>query len=246
MTDQNPSSIKDESSYQQTLAILSTQNKPPRILCFLMNMLESYRQARKMGWSRAWNKYGVMTFQSLKLNADEDAALMVATERAVPLLSHIPAEAEAFIRQLLGDQERLMGFLFVSEYLEEKQRYESLTLSLGAKVKENARARERFDLIFDCPIVEGEAKPLSRIRVYVDPYREGEKVPLYQVNITGDGLHDWMPLFGSLCDLSWGNDAHKLWHHWTSNYIDYFGERSVALPASHFYLASGERLPAQL
>ncbi|MDX8383966.1 MAG: hypothetical protein R8M45_07785, partial [Ghiorsea sp.] len=68
-------SIDGEGGYQKTLTILSKQNKPSKVLCVLMNMLESYRQSRKMGWSRAWTKYGLTTFQSFQLDSEHDAFL---------------------------------------------------------------------------------------------------------------------------------------------------------------------------
>ncbi len=239
--------ILDESAYQKTLASLNKQDKPPRILCFFMNMLESYRQSRKMGWSRAWNKYGLMTFQSFKLDAYQDTQLIQGAEKLIQNLPDVPTEAQHFMQDLLHEPKRLMGFVFISEYTENENVYESATLSFGAKAKDNSRGRERFDIIFDCPIVDAQVQPLSRVRLYVDPYREGEKKILYQANIEGEFSAEMSALFEQLCDCSWQwhNQADKLWDHWTSNYIDYFGERQISVQASHFHLDTGERIAAQ-
>ena len=239
--------ITDESMYQQTLQSLNKQDRPPRILCFLMNILESYRQARKMGWSRAWNKYGLTTFQSFKLHAADDMSLIQHTEQTLQSLPDIPDDALAFMQNILDESERLMGFVFISEYTEGGSIYESATLSFGCKVKDNPRGRERFDIIFDCPIVDGQTQALSRVRLYVDPYRDGEKEPLYQCNINSPVSEDLMVLFEQLCDCSWQwhDKPEKIWHHWTSNYIDYFGERQVNMQSSHFYLNVGQRIYAQ-
>jgi len=236
--------ITDESMYQQTLQSLNKQDRPPRILCFLMNILESYRQARKMGWSRAWNKYGLVTFQSFKLHATDDISLLQNTEQALQHFPDIPKDALIFMQNILHDHKCFMGFLFISEYTEKSQHYESATLSLGTKVKDNPRARERFDIIFDCPIHNGKVQALSRIRLYVDPYRDGKKKPLYQSTIETP-FHSLLTiLFEQLCDCSWQwhDQPNKLWNHWTSNYIDYFGNRQINTPTSHFYLANGSRI----
>lgn len=239
--------ISDETAYQKALSTLNKQDRPPRILCFLMNMLESYRQARKMGWSRAWNKYGSITFQSFKLNTHHDASLIHHTEHTLQALTCIPSDALSFMKNILHEHERLMGFIFISEYTEGEDIYESATLSFGAKTKDNPRGRERFDIIFDCPIIDGQTQPLSRVRLYVDPYRNGEKEPLYQDTITSPICADLAALFEIICDHSWQwhGDPERIWDHWTSNYIDYFGVRQINLENSHFYLKSGERTAAK-
>jgi len=241
------SQITDETSYQKTLNSLNKQNHPPRILCFLMNLLESYRQARKMGWSRAWNKYGLTTFQSFKLHATDDISLIQNTEKTLQSLPDIPNDALAFMQNILDEPKRLMGFIFISEYAEGASVYESATISFGCKVKDNPRGRERFDIIFDCPIVDTQVQPLSRVRLYVDPYRDGEKKPLYQCNIKSPTSEELITLFEQLCDCSWQwhDNAEKIWDHWTSNYIDYFGTRQINIQSSHFYLNSGKRIQAK-
>jgi len=247
MVDTKPmttSRITDETSYQKTLSSLSKQDKPPRVLCFLMNILESYRQARKMGWSRAWNKYGMRTFQSFKLDRHNDTALMQHTEKSLQSESNIPNDALVFMQNILHESEHLMGFIFISEYTEKTDLYESVTLSFGSKTKDNPRSRERFDIIFDCPIINNQPEPLSRIRLYVDPYRDGEKKPLYQCCLTPPLSTEFLSLFEHLCDCSWQwhGKQEKLWDHWTSHYIDYFGDRHIKLQSSHFYLNTGERM----
>lgn len=68
--------IRSEADYQNVLATLSRRDRPHAILRFLMRALESYRAARKMGWSRPWNKYGVVNFQSFKLDPAQDHELL--------------------------------------------------------------------------------------------------------------------------------------------------------------------------
>ncbi len=246
MDKQLPDQIDNESRYQETLNILNKQSKPSKVLCVLMNMLESYRQARKMGWSRPWNKYGLKTFQSFKLDPSADAELCNAAQDVISCLDDVPTEARDFIKTLLASPESLMGFLFFSEYTEEQQQFETATLSLGRKVSDNARVRDRFDIIFDAPIEQNSARPLGRIRIFVDPYREGVKEPLWSLTLTEDIPAAFHQLFSQLCDLSWQWQSleNRHWDHWTSRYIDYFGPRSVTMESSHFYQPSGQRFTA--
>jgi hypothetical protein len=62
--------------------LMDRQQRPPSILRFLMGD-ELYRQARKIGWSRPWNKYGINTFLSFKLDFPQDDDL-VERARAAP------------------------------------------------------------------------------------------------------------------------------------------------------------------
>jgi len=238
-----PQNIDDESSYQQTLSILSKQNRRSRILCMLMNMLESYRQKRKMGWSRPWNKYGLTTFQSFRLDAKQDRALAEQALVCLKSFHDAPQQAFDFTHQLLTSPKHLMGFLFFSEYVEDGQQYETATLSFGRKVSVNARFRDRFDIIFDAPLHNNEPQALSRVRLYVDPYEQDEKEPLWSIVLNEKDIPEELSkLFASVCALSWQwqSKEEKHWNHWTSRYIDYFGERSVLPAYSHFYVEGGQ------
>ncbi|MDX8383929.1 MAG: hypothetical protein R8M45_07595 [Ghiorsea sp.] len=242
-------SIDGEYGYQQTLHILSKQNKPSKILCMLMNMLESYRQSKKMGWSRAWNKYGLITFQSFKLDSQKDCFLSEQALACLATLQDAPKDVVNFTHQLLTDSERLMGFLFFSEYVEDGQRYETVTLSFGRKVQGNARFRDRFDMVFDAAVIDGKPQALTRIRVYIDPYRQGEKEPLWITTLTDEAIPEAVnDLFVQLCQLSWlwQSEEDRHWDHWTSRYIDYFGERTLLPECSHFYISPGKPFSVDL
>ncbi|OIO66814.1 MAG: hypothetical protein CO186_00685 [Zetaproteobacteria bacterium CG_4_9_14_3_um_filter_49_83] len=238
-----PQNINDEASYQETLAILSKQSKPSRVLCVLMNMLESYRQARKMGWSRPWNKYGLTTFQSFKIDPEADGLLCDRALGVVKQLEQVPDQVSEFVNELFGAQGCLMGFLFFSEYTEDHLEFETATLSFGRKVIGNTRFRDRFDVVFDAPVQDGCAQRLSRVRLYSDPYADGSKELLWTMTFTEEIPESLQALFYLLCDYSWQwqlrEDKH--WDHWTSRYIDYFGPRQHELKQSHFYQASGQR-----
>lgn len=238
MENKEPKVINDETTYQQTLKILNNQSRPSKILCMLMNMLEAYRQSKKMGWSRPWNKYGLTTFQTFKIDPVLDASLIQQSLQCVQTLDTFTAESLAFCQQLVSDPDQLMGFIFYSELEEDGKQFETVTLSLGNKVDGNPRYRNRFDIVFDALIQGQEVKPLNRIRIYVDPYQEQHKEPLLSLTLEQHIPDAFQVLFEQLCKLSfeWQSLADKHWDHWTSRYIDYFGPRAIKLNHSHFYM----------
>lgn len=228
--------IKDKTAYRAAMKTLAAQNRPPAILRLIMRAFESYRQARKFGWSRPWNKYGIMTFQSFKLDFARDAALIDAARAVLAAEgADMPAQAAAFADDLLGDGGALMGFIFVHEFCENGGRFEGATLSFG-RIKER-RYRDRLDLIVEAPIVNAGAGGFSRLRLFVDPYRTDDKKPLYQTVVPAPGSEAARALFDLLSETSsaWADDGTRAWNHWTSAYIDYFGPRPAPVAGSHFH-----------
>jgi len=227
--------IKDEAGYRVAMATLNKQSRPPAVLRLLMKAFEAWRQARRIGWSRSWNKYGINTFQSFKLRFPADNQL-IELARAVldSECPDLPADADSFIQDLLGDEE-LMGFVFIHEYEEEGRRYEGATLSFGRKVQR--RFRDRLDLIVEAPADEDKVGDLSRLRIFVDPYR-GVKPPLWQTAKTVGTSATAATLYAELAKVShaWAGDADKRWDHWTSRYIDFFGPRRWLLVNSPFFV----------
>ena len=248
MTDSPDSyEIKDKSTYNTAVQARSRKSRPPAILRFIMQALEKYRQNRKMGWSRPWNKYGIMTFQSFKLDfsgngdsagGDPVEAALIDGARAVVAAecAAMPEEAAAFIDDLLADASRsaLMGFVFVHEFTENDNRFEGVTLSFG-RVKDK-RFRDRFDLIFEAPVGAAGVGEFSRLRVFVDPYL-GVGEPAWTTTVDPVAAPASKALFDRLAELSWdwaGEDA-RIWDHWTSAYIEYFGPRQWPAEQSHFH-----------
>jgi hypothetical protein len=232
--------IEDKAAYRTAVRALNTRNRPPAILRFIMGALESYRQSRKMGWSRPWNKYGIMTFQSFQLDFSqgEKSTEIVLLDSACAVLAEecadAPEAATAFVAGLLSAENRgrLMGFIFVHEFTEDGQRYEGATLSFG-RVKDK-RFRDRLDLIVEAPVSEEGADEFSRLRVFIDPFR-AEKAPLWSQVAAGGTASK--ALFAQLSALSrdWAGDEARLWDHWTSAYIEYFGPRQWPVTNSHFF-----------
>ena len=73
---QQVSSIKNEDQYRSAVKQLDQDKKPAFLLRLLMNAVESYRQARKFGWSRPQNKYGLTVFRSFRLDRGRDQSLI--------------------------------------------------------------------------------------------------------------------------------------------------------------------------
>lgn len=239
MTDDKTLKLKSDLQHNDIQSQLSKKKRPVKILRAMMNALETYRQSKKYGWSRPWNKYDLMNFQSFKLNweRDEDKQMLSCVE---PILNNqfpdMPDDALCFCRELIEDQSGLMGFVFVHEYSEGEKKYEGATLSLG-RISEK-RYRDRLDIILESPVVAGRSSGLGRVRIYVDPFQSDITDPLWcdtQAVINPEVL---APLFERLSSLSWesANDSERLWDHWTSNYIDYFGDRNWAIDNSYFFV----------
>lgn len=226
--------VSSEQDYQQALSTLSQAKQPAAILKLIMRGFEAYRAARKMGWSRPWNKYDLVNFQSLKIKPEQDHVLIQSAQQLIKdEFSDVPAEATAFIHQLLSDT-NLMGFIFCHEYQQDGRRWEGATLSLGRK--NNRRYRDRFDIILESEIIDGRSAGFSRIRVYVDPYSDKPAPPVWQAETSPQADVSCL-LFNALTEASWtwaGED--RTWDHWTSRYIDYFGPRHFELAQSYFAL----------
>ena len=236
MTTNNDYDIEDEQDYQQALSTLSKAAQPPAILRLLMRTFEGYRAARKMGWSRPWNKYDLINFQSFRLQPERDQSLIdLARRLLMQECGPLPEQVVAYIDELLADAE-LMGFIFCHEFSEDGRAWEGATLSLGRKVQR--RYRDRLDIILESEVRDGQSQGLGRLRVYVDPYAADRKAPLWQTQ-KEQGLGELsQSLFMQLSEISWtwAEKPERQWDHWTSRYIDYFGERRQTLRSSYFYL----------
>ena len=227
--------VNNEQDYQQTLSSLSQAKQPAAILKLMMRGFEAYRAARKMGWSRPWNKYDLVNFQSLKIKPEKDLDLIQSAQQLIrDEFTDVPSEAVAFIQELLSDA-GLMGFIFCHEYQQNGQRWEGATLSLGRK--NNRRYRDRFDIILESEIIDGRSSGLSRIRVYVDPYTNKPAPPVWQAETIPQSEVS-SRLFNSLSEASWTwSSEDRIWDHWTSRYIDYFGPRHFEITQSYFALS---------
>lgn len=228
--------IDSTTEYRRVKRLLSKKTPPNKVMRFLMNAFESYRQARKLGWSRPWNKYNLTVFQSFKLKFSEDKGLQELVSRILEDEIAMPASAKHFVKDLLSDHQHLNGFVFVHDHQDEGQLYEGVTYSLG-RVKDK-KYRDRIDLILESPVHAGKSQGLSRIRVYIDPFMLA-KEPLWASTHTQSLSRHAFELFDQLADCSWAwpSQATRLWNHWTADYINYFAPRKKMLELSYFYQA---------
>jgi hypothetical protein len=203
-----------------------------------MRALERYRSERKMGWSRPQNKVGVTTYRSYVLSFPDDDDLIgdgLACVRAE--LPGLEQEQARFIADLVDDP-KLMGFVFCQDVVDEGVRYETVTLSLGRVSKLSKRHRDRFDIILDAEVRNGRrVEELTRLRVYVDPYRPPiAKNPGESAEVSLPRSEEALVLLDALAllDACHRDDAAKLWEHWTSRYVEYFGPRPSPVAATLF------------
>lgn len=215
--------ITDEADYQRVQLLLGEKRRPPAILRALMSMFESYRQARKIGWSRPWNKQGVMTFCSYRVSPDDHDLLRAAVDVVQYVGEDLTPIERALARDLLSSPP--LGFMFLSEIERDGRRMEAITLSLGRINHDNRRHRDRLDVILESEIVDGTSRGLSGVRIYSDPH-DGTRTRAVERRAPAT-LPAARRLFESCLERShaWLPVPERHWEHWTSAYIDYFGPR---------------------
>ena len=244
---QHAPSIANYDQYRAAVKQMDKGKKPAFLLRLLMNALESYRQSRKMGWSRPQNKYGLTVFESFRLDPTKDQVLIdFAIETILKEFAELDPESSQFVRDLREDP-RLMGFIFVHDSQDEGKRYEGVTFSFGRVASGQTRNRDRLDLIVESEITDGTSQGLSRVRAYVDPFKTPiRKNPALVLSHESPQTNDVEELFvkGSELYSCWLGDADRDWQHWTQRYINYFGPRTT--PVSNTYFPTVVDLPAMV
>ncbi|MBT4770750.1 MAG: hypothetical protein HOO00_09560 [Rhodospirillaceae bacterium] len=239
----NELKIESAESYLAAMRALNKKNRPPAVLRLLMSAFESYRQARKIGWSRPWNKYGVKTFRSYRLDFTQDTDLIaLARDILKETEPEMPEAARRYVKDLLDDgpemRGQLMGFIFFHE-IDGTYIHEGATLSFGRKIKK--RYRDRLDFVFEAPIRDRRAGPFERMRIFVDPF-QGVKPPLWEAEYSADLLSAAQAAFQRLRAVytAWESVEGRSWDHWTSAYIDHFGPRRHYVENSNFPISEQE------
>ena len=230
-------SIETESQYRSAVRQLEQDKTPPFLLRLLMNALESYRQARKMGWSRPQNKYGLTVFRSFRLDRNEDQPLIdLVMNTFLTEFAELDDASSRFVRALHLDP-HLMGFVFVHDGRDEEHVYEGVTLSFGRVASGRVRHRDSLDLILESEIKHGHSQGLSRVRGYVDPFKSPiKKHPARVFSHQPPHTKEAQELFLEAVQLDpcWLEDAGRSWQHWTQRYINYFGPRTTSAHNSCF------------
>jgi len=221
---------------------LNLQKKPSWLLGLLMNALEKKRQAKGLGWSRAWNKYGLTVFRTHTQHLAEDADYFAPLQ---PLLNHFLADAPApyrdFVTDLLNDPNR-MAFTFYHNHTDENgKQYEGLTLSLGRKVTADKTKRDRLDIILEDERDSGGVDGLvDRLRIYVCPWAtyggnrtfhlcDNKSLPVEGLKLAQACYQQCVAKYHQ-----WKTDPGRQWNHWSVRYIDYFGAREFIPQRSSF------------
>lgn len=223
----------EELSMPTLMRELNLQQRPNRVLRMIMNALERKRQARGLGWSRSWNKYGLNVFRThvsqYTADADYFAPLFPVLDC---LLLDAPAEFRTFASDLLNDP-AILAFTFYHNSESEGAQYEGLTISLGRKVAQEPSHRDRLDLILEDRRVAGRVDGrLDRLRLHVCPWSEYKQDRRhFQVEVgdfEGCDGNAAQALFESCVRHyhAWKNEPERQWSHWSARYIDYFGPRT--------------------
>jgi len=231
----------EELSMPALMRELNLQQRPNWLLCKLMNALEQKRQAKGLGWSRAWNKYGLNVFRTHVHDREKDAAYLGAS---LPLLHRLltlaPAAYRDFATELLADPALLM-FTFYHNHEGPEGQHEGLTLSFGRKVAVNPSKRDRLDLILEDRRLDGRVDGLlDRVRLYVCPWSEYQHgkthVAIIQPDPVGEVLLPAQALYENCVRHyhEWKGDDARQWSHWSARYIEYFGPRSFIPIGSSF------------
>jgi hypothetical protein len=237
------SSIRPEAlSLSALMRELTLQHKPSWLLVKLMNALEKKRQARGLGWSRAWNKYGLTVFRTHVQRLDEDADYF---HPLLPVLNHFLADTSTryrnFVSDLLNDPERMAFTFYHNNSTESGTQYEGLTLSLGRRVAADRTKRDRLDIVIEDKREGGRVDgAVDRLRIYVCPwetYQEGRTFHLAErTGLNPEEFALAQVLYESCIAKyhEWKADESRQWSHWSVRYIDYFGPRSFIPQGSAF------------
>jgi hypothetical protein len=152
----------------------------------------------------------------------------------------MPQAARNFIDELLVAESAPVDYLLFQEFTENDVQYEEAIISDGHINKENRRFRDRLDVILESPVNSGICAGLSRskLRIYVDPFNILDKKTLWQDVLENPGNPMAYQFFDYAANLSyaWEDDKSRVWKHWVTEYIDYFGPRQWAMRQSYFHV----------
>jgi hypothetical protein len=219
---------------------LNLSKQPSWWLRTLMSALETQRIARKLGWSRPWNKDGLTIFRSLRHFIPEDVALLnLVRFSGKHLWPGASDEYRLFIEDLLADK-GLMGFSFHHNHFRDGEFHEGVTLSFGRKVIGDRSKRDRLDIILEDRREGNEVDGrLNRIRIFANPWKQYQSNQYWKREIGSDNpdtLVAVQPLYDSCCAAYMKNKdiSARQFEHWSIRLIDYFGPRDFIPRGSRF------------
>lgn len=232
----------EELSMPALVRELNLQKKPARLLVKLMNALEQKRQRKGLGWSRAWNKYGLTVFRThtQRVNEDEDYFAPVITLLNL-FLRNAPPMYREFVADLLCDPARMAFTFYHNHSADDARQYEGVTISIGRRVVGDPTKRDRLDVILEDERVDGAVDgQVDRVRIYVCPwatYGEDRAFHLCDRRSFGPAEDELVQACYRSCVKHynhWKSDESRQWSHWSVRYIDYFGARDFIPSGSSF------------
>ena len=231
----------EELSVPALMQELNLHQRPHWLLRKIMNALEQKRQSKGLGWSRAWNKYGLNIFRTHVHHREQDAAYLAPLAPLfADLLQHAPTPHRTFARELLQDP-ALMGFTFYHNHTAPHGQYEGLTLSFGRKVVADPSKRDRLDIVLEDRRAQGRVDGhVDRLRLYICPWAEYQKDRSYflleQKDLATHAAGAAQALYSNCVHHYhlWKSEPTRQWSHWSARYIDYFGPRSFIPVGSSF------------
>jgi hypothetical protein len=221
---------------------LTLRHKPSWLLGKLMNALENKRQAKGLGWSRAWNKYGLTVFRThLQRPAEDEDYFQPLWPVLNQFLAAAPTRYRDFVSDLLGDPGRMAFTFYHNHTTENGTQYEGLTLSLGRRVAEDLTKRDRLDVVLEDKRTGGRVDGrVDRLRIYVCPWSTYQEGRTFHLSDRTDFNADERALAQALYQAcvrkyhQWKTDQSRQWSHWSARYIDYFGPRRFIPQGSSF------------
>jgi hypothetical protein len=218
---------------------IGLQKRPNWLLVKMMNALEQKRQTKGLGWSRAWNKYGMNTFRSHICEPKQDTEFVApASEFLLHWMDQIDEQNHAFVKDLLHDPTRMV-FTFYHNAEYDGVQYEGVTFSIGRKRPDDRTKRDRIDIVLEDKRVDGSVDgKLDRVRIYICPWEtyQNKNFQLIEADTSNSQWESSQPLYDHLVDYyhRWKSEEDRQWSHWSVRYIDYFGPRSFIPKESSF------------
>lgn len=223
---------------------LSLERRPPRLLRLLVQSLEKKRSAKRLGWSRPWNKVGLTVFRTHTndpLDLDHRGAVEHARRVIGAVASGLVRQHRQFVDDLFDDA-KLMAFTFYHNRVEDEAEYEGLTLSFGRKTVTDKSKRDRLDLILEDKREQGAVDgEVDLCRVIINPFAAyGDSGDFFELRQDRTGLAEHADAVRELYQASvatydrWKTLPDRQWQHWSTKYIEYFGRRSFIPQGSSF------------
>lgn len=210
---------------------ITLEKRPRSLLCKLMTRLESMRAARGLGWSRPWNKVDLNVFETHVYQNREDRALLQPLQQSIlTLLEALPSTYKEFFQELIDDP-KPMFFVFYHNRSVEGVHYEGLTLSFGRRVVNDKSKRDRFDIVLEDRVegvdVDGQ---LDLVRIYNCPWSDYQTEQQHELHTyLGKEIPEgFQELYETALTQynQWKDLQERSWSHWSTKYIEYFGQRT--------------------